>query len=360
METCPFRSMSSLALTSSVPNPSVNADISFSSEHNQSMASPYHLLSANGGAVGHNIYSNDLHNHPSMASHIGSSSDTPFISEILDWDHPAPIPDLFDFPLDIPIQTNQMDDIHRPSELAELDEELITDDENPLMSALLNDLFLDTSSTSAASKVQEPTMQSQIQQPQVVLHQTSPIVRTVSSNSFTSNNTAATKGRVRWTPELHEAFVEAVNQLGGMENAKPKAVLKHMKVQGLTIYHVKSHLQKYRTARHVPEPSEGWREKKLTPVEHVTSLDTKRFGNITVHNGMYISEALRIQMEVQKQLHEQLEIQRKMQLQIEKQGKALVMMIEKQNMEFGKPEQEEEAGADSRRSKRPKVSRNDR
>lgn len=153
METRPFRSMSSLALTSSVPNPSVNADISFSSEHYQSMESPYHLLSANGGAVGRNIYSNDLHNHPSMASHIGSSSDTPFISEILDWDHPAPIPDLFDFPLDIPIQTNQMDDIHRPSELAELDEELITDDENPLMSALLNDLFLDTSSTSAASKV---------------------------------------------------------------------------------------------------------------------------------------------------------------------------------------------------------------
>ncbi|KAG2267118.1 hypothetical protein Bca52824_074197 [Brassica carinata] len=340
METRPFRSMSSLALTSSVPNPSVNADISFSSEHNQSMASPYHLLSANGGAVGHNIYSNYLHNHPSMASHIGSSSDTPFISEILDWDHP----DLFDFPLDIPIQTNQMDDI-----LAELDEELITDDENPLMYALLNDLFLDTSSTSAASKVQEPTMQSQIQQPQVVLHQTSPIVRTVSSNSFTSNNTAAAKGRVRWTPELHETFVEAVNQLGGMENAKPKAVLKHMKVQGLTIYHVKSHLQKYRTARHVSEPSEaGWREKKLTPVEHVTSLDTK--------SGMYITEALRIQMELQKQLHEQLEIQRKMQLQIEKQGKALVMMIEKQNMEFGKPEQEEEAEAeaDSRRSKRPR------
>lgn len=52
--------------------------------------------------------------------------------------------------------------------------------------------------------------------------------------------------RLRWTPDLHMSFVHAVERLGGQERATPKLVLQMMNVRGLSIAHVKSHLQMYR------------------------------------------------------------------------------------------------------------------
>ncbi|KAL5197019.1 hypothetical protein ABZP36_000531 [Zizania latifolia] len=138
-----------------------------------------------------------------------------------------------------------------------------------------------------------------------------------------ASNTSNCKTRMRWTPELHERFVDAVNILGGSEKATPKGVLKLMKADNLTIYHVKSHLQKYRTARYRPELSEGSSEKKAASKEDIPSIDLKG-GNFN------LTEALRLQLELQKRLHEQLEIQRSLQLRIEEQGKCLQMMLEQQ------------------------------
>ena len=40
-----------------------------------------------------------------------------------------------------------------------------------------------------------------------------------------------TKPRLRWTPELHDRFVEVVAQLGGADVATPKAILSHLSMK---------------------------------------------------------------------------------------------------------------------------------
>ncbi|KAL7096610.1 hypothetical protein ACP275_10G089600 [Erythranthe tilingii] len=150
------------------------------------------------------------------------------------------------------------------------------------------------------------------------------------------------KPRLKWTPDLHQRFIEAVNQLGGADKATPKSVLKLMGIQGLTLYHLKSHLQKYRLSKSLNGQANIMSNKAATvdrvPGEpngiHASNQNTAP-PLITTNKNMYIGEALQMQIEVQRRLHEQLEVQRHLQLRIEAQGKYLQSVLEKAQETLG-------------------------
>ncbi|PIN06918.1 hypothetical protein CDL12_20522 [Handroanthus impetiginosus] len=357
------------------PRFSESQHISLEREVVQRLPAVVSPLSSNSGAVGHIFssssgFSSDLH-FSSVQPQEKHPRQSPFISQSKSGDKPAllphsvgsqvlrstasshfnkeyneswctdALPDFLDFPMSTTIQNSQLDgnnsgsigipseDLGKPNDWQDWADQLIND--NDALATDWSGLLADASAVDQGPKISQQSTDISKQQPQISQqqHQMSQQLTGTPGEIFTSGgqsssaNAAPAKQRMRWTPELHEAFVEAVNKLGGSERATPKGVLKLMKAEGLTIYHVKSHLQKYRTARYKPETTEESSEKKPASIDDLSSLDLK--------TGIEITEALRLQMEVQKRLHEQLEIQRNLQLRIEEQGKYLQMMFEKQS-----------------------------
>nr|XP_043628029.1 myb family transcription factor APL [Erigeron canadensis] len=133
------------------------------------------------------------------------------------------------------------------------------------------------------------------------------------------------KPRLRWTVELHERFVDAVAQLGGPDKATPKTIMRVMGVKGLTLYHLKSHLQKFRLGK---QPHKEFNDHNIKDSERASALELQR--NTTASSsGMMGRSMNEMQIEVQRRLHEQLEVQRHLQLRIEAQGKYMQTILEK-------------------------------
>ncbi|KAJ1702818.1 hypothetical protein LUZ63_002597 [Rhynchospora breviuscula] len=137
------------------------------------------------------------------------------------------------------------------------------------------------------------------------------------------------KPRLRWTPDLHDRFVDAVTKLGGPEKATPKSVLRLMGMKGLTLYHLKSHLQKYRLGKQSGKDMGGMGANRSG--NNSTGICYSASNNALSGNSiaeMPLAEALKYQIEVQRKLQEQLEVQKKLQMRIEAQGKYLQAILD--------------------------------
>ncbi|KAG8374415.1 hypothetical protein BUALT_Bualt11G0129400 [Buddleja alternifolia] len=147
------------------------------------------------------------------------------------------------------------------------------------------------------------------------------VARSPGANMGSTRSNGLSKERLKWTKELHDLFEKAVNQIGGPDRATPKGILRAMAIPGLTIFHVKSHLQKYRMSIFTREE------------DHIRGKFERRsisdmLPNFSATAGAQLNEALQIQMEAQRRLGDQLEVQKSLKMKIEAQGRFLDKVME--------------------------------
>ena len=161
------------------------------------------------------------------------------------------------------------------------------------------------------------------------------------------------KHRLRWTPDLHANFVSAVETLGGPKKATPKAILREMGVAGMTVCHVKSHLQKFRMHTKQQTKAAGtWRKGEADPAasqqkEEGKAEEGKAAGTSSAHSRL---EALGTLGDVlyksppdfargsPTSLQDQLKLQQQLQHSIEEHGKYLFSLISEQEKKKGAEE----------------------
>ncbi|KAK4752349.1 hypothetical protein SAY87_021147 [Trapa incisa] len=132
--------------------------------------------------------------------------------------------------------------------------------------------------------------------------------------------TSDPKPRLRWTADLHERFVDAVTQLGGPSKATPKAIMKTMNVKGLTLFHLKSHLQKYRLGKQSGKDMADSPKDGAYPLDNPGISDSlPGLPSSNFNDGYEVKEALRAQMEMQSKLHLQVEVEKHLQIRMDAQ-----------------------------------------
>ncbi|XP_042474490.1 protein PHR1-LIKE 2-like isoform X2 [Zingiber officinale] len=100
--------------------------------------------------------------------------------------------------------------------------------------------------------------------------------------------------------------------------ATPKAIMRTMGVKGLTLFHLKSHLQKYRLGKQsAKELTEQSKDVSYLSENPSSSALSPRVPTPDVNEGQEVKEALRAQMEVQRRLFEQVEVQRHVQIRMD-------------------------------------------
>ncbi|KAF2312669.1 hypothetical protein GH714_039511 [Hevea brasiliensis] len=142
--------------------------------------------------------------------------------------------------------------------------------------------------------------------------------------------TSDPKPRLRWTSDLHERFVDAVTQLGGANKATPKAIMRTMNVKGLTLFHLKSHLQKYRlgkqSGKDIGEASKDGLSGSCLLESTGGSNSSPTVTTSDMNEGYEVKEALRVQMEVQSKLYLQVEAQKHLQIRQDAEQRYLAML----------------------------------
>ncbi|XP_009374802.1 protein PHR1-LIKE 2 isoform X1 [Pyrus x bretschneideri] len=142
--------------------------------------------------------------------------------------------------------------------------------------------------------------------------------------------TSDPKPRLRWTADLHERFVDAVTQLGGSSKATPKAIMRTMNVKGLTLFHLKSHLQKYRlgkqSGKDMTDISKDGLSASYLLESPGTGNSSPNLPTSDLNEGYEVKEALRAQMEVQSKLHVQVEAEKHLQIRQDAERRYMAML----------------------------------